>query len=1030
MKPEVPFFVTGGTLAPDVPSYVTRSADSELLKALQDGAFCYVLNTRQVGKSSLMIRTAHALRRSGRATLVLDITAGGFNLTPESWYGGLILQLAEQLARWLGRPELEDRLEEAFLARPDLGAAHRFFYVLESVALPEAGELTVFIDEIDAVRLLPFSADELFVGIRALYNRRAEMPELNGLTFCLIGVATPPQLISSPLVSPFNIGQKIVLSDFTLADARLLTPSLPGGRATLERVLHWTGGHPYLTQKLCASLSETRQSVDDAVKSLYLAPAARESDDNLAFVAARLLRGEEDPSSVLDLYGRVRIGQPVPDDPTSSVCDALHLSGIVRPGSDGKLQVRNRIYGHVFSSRWVRESLPEGERRRQRAAFFKGVARAGALAGTLIAAMGGLTAWAVLSARRADTNARLADQNALRADQNATAARRSQRLAGRNQQRAERLAQERAVALVEKEKALRGRETALREREAALKDRETALTAERTARQRAGEAEQTARRNLGRAELALALRALGKAETELAAERLESALRPELLTPERRAMALFCREALKSCAPRLAWRRELGGVVSALRYSPDGRRLLLGTLDGQVRLLDATTGRSLGESWNHGASVWAVAFLPDGRVASGGNNGQVRLWGGRRSLPPLVHVAPPGDVFHLAPSRDGRRLISSGRGGSVVWDCVQGRELSRVWDDDLGGRWSAQKPSPIVATYESRFVAPDESRLVFAAYGYLCNIADVSSGKMIQPFSTTLDSLKATPDWIYQFVPTPDPKVFAVVGHYRSGSGGGGACLYELETGRARSLLMTCKELPRCGGLAPDGALLALGDESGSLTIWDARAGLLRGGPYPLHTDRPLLNVSWLPDSDRLLTRTALGDVLLWSYADRRVVGTRFRDSVAFELSKNGQQAVVPDSRGNIALWNLPPRTRSSVLRISLTEREPLGETVPLDSYAWASWLEEASESALVIDLKSRRLLRLSQLPGRPMQVDFAPERRFLAVRATNGISLWNLATGRTFVSRPGTWSNVRWEKDRAVLTRPDGSQESILLPT
>jgi hypothetical protein len=47
------FYVTGGTLRHDAPSYVERQADKDLLDGLLKGEFCYVLTSRQMGKSSL-----------------------------------------------------------------------------------------------------------------------------------------------------------------------------------------------------------------------------------------------------------------------------------------------------------------------------------------------------------------------------------------------------------------------------------------------------------------------------------------------------------------------------------------------------------------------------------------------------------------------------------------------------------------------------------------------------------------------------------------------------------------------------------------------------------------------------------------------------------------------------------------------------------------------------------------------------------------------------------------------------------------
>ena len=50
---ETSFYITGGTLPPDAPSYVEWQADTDLFTTLLAGETCYVLNFRQMGKSSL-----------------------------------------------------------------------------------------------------------------------------------------------------------------------------------------------------------------------------------------------------------------------------------------------------------------------------------------------------------------------------------------------------------------------------------------------------------------------------------------------------------------------------------------------------------------------------------------------------------------------------------------------------------------------------------------------------------------------------------------------------------------------------------------------------------------------------------------------------------------------------------------------------------------------------------------------------------------------------------------------------------------
>ncbi len=71
------FFVAGGTLRPTSESYVNRAADNDLHRYLQTGDFCYVLTSRQMGKSSLMMKTARRLKEEGVRTAIIDLTRVG-----------------------------------------------------------------------------------------------------------------------------------------------------------------------------------------------------------------------------------------------------------------------------------------------------------------------------------------------------------------------------------------------------------------------------------------------------------------------------------------------------------------------------------------------------------------------------------------------------------------------------------------------------------------------------------------------------------------------------------------------------------------------------------------------------------------------------------------------------------------------------------------------------------------------------------------------------------------------------------------
>lgn len=353
------FFKAGGTLHLNAPSYITRPADDELVRQALAGQFCYVLTSRQRGKSSLMIRTADRLRQAGVRVAIIDLSGLGTQVTRDQWYLGMLRRLAGDL-------QLAVDPEAWWHSRGASGAVQRFTDFLHDVVLAHTSErIVVFLDEIDSTLRIDFS-DDFFAAIRVLFNLRASSPEYDRLTFVLLGVAAPADLIKDRARTPFNIGVAIDLPEFSRADASPLAAGLdarcPGrGAAILDRIFHWTNGHPYLTQRLCLEIAEapagdlSEQQVDAVVERLFLADDARK-ENNLQYVRSSV-EAIADRRPLMKLYERVYRGERVPEQKGAPLHERLRLIGLVR-AEGGELKLRNEIYRHVFHAGWIKENTP------------------------------------------------------------------------------------------------------------------------------------------------------------------------------------------------------------------------------------------------------------------------------------------------------------------------------------------------------------------------------------------------------------------------------------------------------------------------------------------------------------------------------------------------------------------------------------------------------------------------------------------------------------------------------------------------
>ncbi len=806
------FYIAGGTLSPTAECYLVRQADRDLLVGLLAGDMCYVLTSRQMGKSSLMIRTAAAIRERGGHCLVIELTSLGNNVTPEQWYLGMLCQMAGSIAQY-------DEVVDTWCDYSYLPPVQRYKETLRCIlsAWP-AGPVVIFLDEIDAVRSLPFSSDEFFAAIREILNSRAVSDDFSRLTFCLIGVALPSDLIRDARATPFNVGRRIVLTDFTVEDMLPLSAGMPNlnprlAERVFKRIHYWTGGQPYLSLRLCKELADRNEQVlpplvDRLASDLFLSQSKRESDPNLSFTQQRVLNLNTDITRLLRAYLHAWRGYRFAYYPSDPLAEMLLLGGLVRV-KNNRLVPRNRVYRRVFDAAWVYSNLPAAEVKRQKAEYRRGIF----LGGTSVAALGAvfliLVLINVISRQRmlaAETKTADYADNAYRLAYDAQ----FQLIQGRMDE----ITRARANAVLQDtlpapgQADLRRFEWFFLHRIADQQQSTFQALSEQIHTLRYAPDGQTYAAICGSELRIFNTRSNSLVYAATAKQRdifFSGDYSPNshyLVTPGDSSRLQIWDLIKKRRAEAIGPPRGSDGLWRSVAFSPDGKQVLCGGEDGYIERWNRAgyrvarypkTGRVAGRG------IWSIAISPDKRqVAAGCDDGTLKIWDFETAAEIASIPAHIGYIYSIAYSPDGHQLLTGGCDGTTRFFDATTRKLLRTW------------------FYHSSYVysvafSHNGQQVASAGWDHSAMIWDVHNDLPIQTFHTQ------HPIWSIAF--SPDDRHIAI------GDSMGGLRIASPSSANVVQRLAGLESKPIKLQVSSAGTTVAAMDQDGNLRTWSTETG-------------------------------------------------------------------------------------------------------------------------------------------------------------------------------------------------------------
>jgi WD40 repeat protein len=810
-----------------------------------------------------------------------------------------------------------------------LSPVQRLGKFIEDVLLTSINDrIVIFIDEIDSILSLNLpSVDDFFALIRSCYNQRADKPEYKRITFTLFGVATPSDLIKDKKRTPFNIGRAIALTGFQLNEAESLALGFAGKvsnpQRVLQEILAWTGGQPFLTQRLC-KLVKTKgwgletgdeSKVDELVKTYVITNwESQDEPEHLKTIRDRILSSDQLAGRLLGLYQEIlQHGEVAADDSPQQM--QLRLTGLVVK-QQSKLKVYNLIYESVFNLSWVERELAKlrpysqalrawiDTNRQDESRLLRGAALQDALIWAGDKSLG-VEDYQFLAASQ-ESDKREAIEAQKQANQILQAATEAQKQANQILQAATQKASRRirlgslilGISVV-------GAIIAGIMATVAFNKQQEAVQGTKLEQQGNNALQQFNYDQIGALRSAM-----------LAGQDLKKLVKDNRSLEEYPAASPLL--ALRTILDNIQERNQLTGhqsEVYSASFSADGKRIVTASVDNTAKVWDIS-GKLIATLTGHQAEVISASFSPDGKrivTASGDKTAKVWDLNGKLIATFTGHQQP---VSSASFSPDGKRIVTASSDKTAkVWD-ISGKLIATLtghqqpvnsasfspdgkrivtasWDKtakvwDISGKLIATLTGHQSVVKSASF-SPDGKRIVTASYDNTAKVWDISS-KLIA-------TLTGHQGEVYSASFSPDGKRIVTASWDKT------AKVWDI-SGKLIATLTGHQQPVYSASFSPDGKRIVTASWDKTAKVWDLNGKLI--ATFTGH-QQPVSSASFSPDGKRIVTASYDNTAKVWDISSKLIATlTGHQQPVSSaSFSPDGKRIVTASVDNTAKVWDI-----------------------------------------------------------------------------------------------------------------------------